>query len=433
MKFTRDDTGALTVSQNLTGLEPETWYQVSWWWRTSSGVDSPETRVRIQNTTTSEEVGPDGETWHANGTPYLLETGAFTEWRQYTALFRTTAGHAKTDTFRVILAEVNTGGAGSTIDQYMDDVAIGRADPCVAGETCDEDGDVCVGCSFDADCDDGLFCNGEETCVEGLCQDPLKNGSLDAWAEGVPVYWKKSQQAGTAERESDPAEVRPPGGSAASFTRDADGSLNVSHEMTGFEPETWYRISWWWRASADVDSPQVRLRLQNLTTSEEVGADGETWHPTGSPFLKTSAAFTNWRAVHGVVQDRRHPHEDRHVPGDPGRAEHRRCRIHHHPIPGRRRGRPRRSMHGRPRLRRRNGEVALGEMLPDLVAQGAEALRRNVDVDLAPPDLLRALPLADDELVVGRAAGMRAGQRGQRPIGRQLTLLAKNRLLVQTS
>jgi hypothetical protein len=258
-------------------------------------VDSPETRVRIQNTTTSEEVGPDGETWHANGTPYLLETGAFTEWRQYTALFRTTAGHAKTDTFRVILAEVSTGGAGSTIDQFMDDVAIGRADPCVEGETCDEDDDVCVGCSFDADCDDGVFCNGEETCVEGLCQDPLRNGSLDTWAEGVPVYWKKSQQAGTAERESDPAEVRPPGGSAASFTRDADGSLNVSQDMTGFEPETWYQISWWWRASADVDSPQVRLRLQNLTTSEELGADGETWHPTGSPFLKTSAAFTNWR------------------------------------------------------------------------------------------------------------------------------------------
>lgn len=38
--------------------------------------------------------------------------------------------------------------------------------PCGAGETCDEDTDTCVppGCTSDADCDDGVFCNGEETC-----------------------------------------------------------------------------------------------------------------------------------------------------------------------------------------------------------------------------------------------------------------------------
>ncbi len=37
--------------------------------------------------------------------------------------------------------------------------------PCAAGQACDEDHDQCVPiCHTDADCDDGAFCNGAETC-----------------------------------------------------------------------------------------------------------------------------------------------------------------------------------------------------------------------------------------------------------------------------
>ncbi len=43
------------------------------------------------------------------------------------------------------------------------------SDPC-PGQTCDETGDVCVDCTGDLDCDDGLYCNGAETCVSGSCQ-----------------------------------------------------------------------------------------------------------------------------------------------------------------------------------------------------------------------------------------------------------------------
>lgn len=47
--------------------------------------------------------------------------------------------------------------------------------PCAEGEICDEEIDVCVGeepeCEENADCDDGLFCNGAETCVDGECQE----------------------------------------------------------------------------------------------------------------------------------------------------------------------------------------------------------------------------------------------------------------------
>jgi len=43
-------------------------------------------------------------------------------------------------------------------------------DPC-PGQTCDEDGDTCVECLVDGDCDDRLYCNGAETCVGGTCQE----------------------------------------------------------------------------------------------------------------------------------------------------------------------------------------------------------------------------------------------------------------------
>ncbi len=55
------------------------------------------------------------------------------------------------------------------------------SDPC-SGGACDEAGDVCLECSVDADCDDGLFCNGAETCVGGACQagsDPCSGGACD--------------------------------------------------------------------------------------------------------------------------------------------------------------------------------------------------------------------------------------------------------------
>jgi Proprotein convertase P-domain len=42
-------------------------------------------------------------------------------------------------------------------------------DPC-PGQSCDEGMGTCVTCLIDADCDDGLACNGAESCVAGNCQ-----------------------------------------------------------------------------------------------------------------------------------------------------------------------------------------------------------------------------------------------------------------------
>ncbi|MEE9295816.1 MAG: endonuclease [Phycisphaerae bacterium] len=46
---------------------------------------------------------------------------------------------------------------------------VAGADPC-PGQNCDEATDTCADCFNDAQCDDGLFCNGPETCVANLCQ-----------------------------------------------------------------------------------------------------------------------------------------------------------------------------------------------------------------------------------------------------------------------
>jgi hypothetical protein len=54
-------------------------------------------------------------------------------------------------------------------------------DPC-GPFGCDEGGDVCLECNVDADCDDGLFCNGSESCSAGSCQagsDPCPGQSCD--------------------------------------------------------------------------------------------------------------------------------------------------------------------------------------------------------------------------------------------------------------
>ncbi len=43
------------------------------------------------------------------------------------------------------------------------------SDPC-PGQSCNESTDQCVACITNGDCDDGLFCNGAETCSGGTCQ-----------------------------------------------------------------------------------------------------------------------------------------------------------------------------------------------------------------------------------------------------------------------
>ena len=51
--------------------------------------------------------------------------------------------------------------------------------PCQSNLTCDEEQDACAGCLEDGECDDGSFCTGVESCLDGACQagtDPCPEG-----------------------------------------------------------------------------------------------------------------------------------------------------------------------------------------------------------------------------------------------------------------
>ena len=65
-------------------------------------------------------------------------------------------------------------------------------DPC-PGQPCDEASDACTGCLLDSDCDDGLFCNGIEFCdASGTCQ----TGSAVVCDDGVNLYGRFMRRIG---------------------------------------------------------------------------------------------------------------------------------------------------------------------------------------------------------------------------------------------
>ena len=76
-------------------------------------------------------------------------------------------------------------------------------------------------------------------------------------------------------------------------------------------------------------------------------------------------------------------------------------------------------------------DVALAQARGDLLAQPLEALLGDLGVDVAPPDPLLGARLADDELVLGRAAGVLAGVDDERPALGEPRVAARERVLVE--
>ena len=56
------------------------------------------------------------------------------------------------------------------VEIFIDGMCKPGDNPCRKDETCDEENDVCEECFNDTDCNDGLFCTGAESCVDGDCQ-----------------------------------------------------------------------------------------------------------------------------------------------------------------------------------------------------------------------------------------------------------------------
>ena len=73
--------------------------------------------------------------------------------------------------------------------------------------------------------------------------------------------------------------------------------------------------------------------------------------------------------------------------------------------------------------------VLFAQRLEEIVLQCREMLRRHRDIGVAPPDRVFGFGVADDELVLGAAAGVLAGLDDQRAVLRQLALaIAHGRL-----
>jgi hypothetical protein len=67
----------------------------------------------------------------------------------------------------------------------------------------------------------------------------------------------------------------------------------------------------------------------------------------------------------------------------------------------------------------------------DLLAQSFEVLLRDLRVDLAPPDPVLGARLADEELVLGRAAGVQARVDGERAALGQPAVVALQRVRIE--
>ena len=76
-------------------------------------------------------------------------------------------------------------------------------------------------------------------------------------------------------------------------------------------------------------------------------------------------------------------------------------------------------------------DVALAQPVRDLLAQPLEVVLRDVGVDVAPPDARLGAGLADDELVLGRAARVLAGVDHERSALGEPSVAARERVLVQ--
>jgi len=68
-------------------------------------------------------------------------------------------------------------------EECEDNICVAGTDPCAVSDICYEEGEICepFGCTDNKDCDDDLFCNGDEECVDNVCvtgTDPCAEGEI---------------------------------------------------------------------------------------------------------------------------------------------------------------------------------------------------------------------------------------------------------------
>lgn len=69
-------------------------------------------------------------------------------------------------------------------ESCVNNLCVNGLAPC-AGQSCDEAADACVACVIDADCDNGVFCDGAESCVNNACVDSTDPCAGSICAESI--------------------------------------------------------------------------------------------------------------------------------------------------------------------------------------------------------------------------------------------------------
>lgn len=125
-------------------------------------------------------------------------------------------------------------GAGTAVfDNVTPAFGVGGGDPC-PGQLCDESTQSCVDCLSDADCDDGLFCNGWENCVDGSCElarfGGVGNGTFDGGAS-----WNSNTPNGGTITYPGSLRVVGPNQSVRAFAWAGQGDVSVGNGVIAFD------------------------------------------------------------------------------------------------------------------------------------------------------------------------------------------------------
>ncbi len=115
---------------------------------------------------------------------------------------------------------------GEEVCDIEDGLCIGGIEPC-SGLLCAEESASCVACLSDADCDDLLFCNGSETCAESACQLGIDPCSTNETCNEVddscaPADSDEDNQNDNGDDEDEDEDTTPPDDDSDGISNDAD-------------------------------------------------------------------------------------------------------------------------------------------------------------------------------------------------------------------
>lgn len=183
---------------------------------------------------------------------------------------------------------------GSETCNGLNGACIPGSSPCLPGDTCDEVANRCIECSTNAECNDGLFCNGPESCAAGQCRSGnvvINNGVFN----GSTGWTNSTSQGGTVNYTGNRLNVTGPSAGSGGFTYASQGGINFQGGVLEFDLISFSNLE----DSGTWDYPVLRID----TTFYGLNSNGTLSGPTtgdndGSGNINNSNEVNN---VHFVI------------------------------------------------------------------------------------------------------------------------------------